>query len=400
MKVARKMVFSKVAWKTAVVLLLMAVLVLFTACGKKNEAAQAESIVAEIAIPVSVIVAGQGQSAGEFVATGTLEPVNTAQVAATQGGVIRAMLVEVGDRVRQGQVLARIDDTDYRLGVNQAEAAYQSALIAFQTTERDYQRLSSLVEAGAISNSEYDRATMGYKSARYGLDQAKAMLDMARKRLAETSVRAPFSGQIVNRLASVGNRVDPMTNPLIFVMVDNSRLRATLKLPENRAALVKPGDAVKIVLPTDGRTFETKIDVITDSVDPMTHTRTAVTWIRNTADNPVPGGVFFEAHIQSAALAGKMLLPNSAVRAEADGKYTVFVVEQGKTVPRTVTGRFLADGSEFIVESGIAAGEQVVLEATMVRAGQTVTVSGENAAPAPPPAAAQPVPAAAPAAQE
>jgi RND family efflux transporter MFP subunit len=355
-------------------------LLFVTACAKKGDVQKAEAGGGELAIPVSVIIAGQGQSAGEIVATGVLEPVNETQVACKQGGIIKSINVNVGDRVRQGQVLARLDDADYRLGVQQAEAAYQGALIAYETTERDYKRLAGLMAEGAISASEYDRATMGYKSAKYGLQQAEAMRNLARQRLDETVVHAPFTGQVTMRLVSVGAYVDPMMKPVMFILVDNSRLRLLLKLPEMRAGLVKPGDEVEVRLPSDGRTFKTNIEVITDSVDAMAHTRTAVAWIKNTGDNPIPGGASFEAHILGHALIGKILLPSTAIRTEANGKFITYVVQKGKTVARKLTGQFLPDQSEFVVESGVIDGEQVVVESSMVRDGQPVTVTGEAAA--------------------
>jgi membrane fusion protein (multidrug efflux system) len=369
----------RVVSKFSCLFILLLMLAMAVSCAKKDAAQSADAGSGEIAVPVNVIVAGQGRSAGEIVATGVLEPVNETQVSCKQGGIIKSINVNVGDRVRRGQVLARLDDADYRLGVQQAEAAYQGALIAYQTMERDYQRLSGLVAEGAISTSEYDRATMGYKSAKYAVQQAEAGLNYARQRADDTVVRAPFNGQITMRLVSVGAYVDPMMKPVMFVLVDNSRLRLLLKLPEMRAALVKPGDEVEVRLPTDGRTFKTNIDVITDSVDAVAHTRTAVAWIKNTGDNPIPGGASFEARILSHALIGKMLLPSTAVRAEANGKFITYVVQKGKTIARELTGQFLPDQSEFVVESGLNGGEQVVVESSMVRDGQPVTVTGEAA---------------------
>jgi RND family efflux transporter MFP subunit len=369
---------ARFVWLVALLVALAAM----TACGGKKDE-QAEAAV-DLALPVEVVTAGQGQSAGELQLTGTLEPTNQTPIGSEVGGTVRAIYVEVGDRVKRGQPLASLDLTDFQLTVQQAEAAYHSAVIAFETAEKDYQRFTNLNQEGSISPSDYEKAVLGYKAASYNMKQAEAMLGMARNRLNNAVIRAPYDGQVTQRVVNLGSFVDAMTHPVMFVMIESRKLRVTLKLPEARAALLEPGDEIKLFLPSSQRTFTLPIAVITDSVDPMTHTRTALAWLDNSGADAVPAGLFFEASILPSSLRGKILLPSTAVREES-GKFNAYVVQGNKAAVRPITGRFLADHSEFVVDSGVAPGDQVITEASMVRDGQTIAVRGA-AAPAATPA--------------
>jgi len=358
----------------ALLTILLAGILILSACSDKKGTAATEGATADIPVPVEVITAGQGQSGGEILLTGVLEPVNQTEVACKEGGIVRAVHVEVGDRVKRGQALASIDQDDYALGVQQAEAAYEGAKVAFETAEKDYQRFTNLNADGSISPSDYDKAVLGYKAAKYGLQQAEAGRNMARNRLANAVVRAPYSGQITARLVALGSYVDPMMHPVLFVMVDNSRLRLSLKIPEVRAPFINPGDSVQVRVPSLERSFTTKIEVMTDSVDPLSHTRTGVAWLDNSGPEAVPSGLFYEARILPDYLKGKIMLPATAVRAEADGKTITYVVLSGKAALRVLTGKFLPDHSEYIVENGVAAGDKVIVESSVVRDGKTVVV--------------------------
>ena len=352
---------------------LLAALLLAVAPGcKGSKAGEAKAgSYAEKPIAAEIVTAGQGTSAGVIEISGTLEPRNLTKVATKQSGILRDVLVDVGDKVKKGQALAQIDPADFELGVQNAQAAFQTAQTAFETAEADYKRMESLSKDGSLSPSDFEKVTLGYKAARNQLAQAQAGLDYAKNRLGEATIRAPYDGQIIARLVSPGSYVDPMTAPILLAIVDNSRLTATLKIPESRATMVKVGDAVTIHVPSAGREVTSKIRVMTDWVDPAAHSRTAQAFVENAKD-PISSGLFFEARILPDALQGKILLPASAIRENGGGKPFVYIVDGGKAVRRDLTGAFLADRSDFVVADGVKAGDKIIREATMVRDGQAV----------------------------
>jgi RND family efflux transporter MFP subunit len=346
---------------------------------KKTQAEEGAGTYAEKPIVVDVVTAGQGGSAGEIRVSGTLEPRNLTKVATKQSGLLTEVYVDVGDVLKKGQPMAQIDPSDFRLNLQNAEALYLTAQTAFETAEADYRRIETLAKDGSISPSDFEKATLGYKAAQNQLAQAQAGLDYAKSKLADATIRAPYDGQVIARVVSPGSYVDPMTAPILFGLVDNSRLTATLKVPESRAVMVKVGDAVTLRVPSAGRELKATIRVMTDWADPATHSRVAVAYLDNVKD-PIASGLFFEASILPDALKGKVLLPASAIRdGEGQGTY-VYVVAGGKAVRRALKGAFLADRSDFVVEDGIQAGDQVIRESTMVRDGQAVVAAGVAAA--------------------
>ena len=366
------------AQHAAPLLLAALLLLLVPGCkGKKDGDAQAGTY-AEKPIAVEVLTAGEGSSAGAIRISGTLEPRNLTKVAAKQSGILRDVLVDVGDKVRKGQALAVIDPSDFELNLQNAQAVFQTARTALETAEADYKRMESLSQDGSLSPSDFEKVTMAYKAAKNQLAQAQAGLDFAKNRLADATIRAPYDGQMIARLVSPGSYVDPMTAPILFAMVDNSRLTATLKIPESRATMVKVGDAVTVRVPSAGREVTAKVRVMTDWVDPATHSRTAQAFVENGKD-PISSGLFFEATILPEALQGKVLLPASAIRENGGAKPFVYLVDGGKAVKRELTGAYLADRGDFVVEGGVKAGDQIVREATMVRDGQAVVVAAAAA---------------------
>jgi RND family efflux transporter MFP subunit len=352
------------------------------ACGKgeskagasqdKGREASAKAAAASMIVPVAVVTAGEGATGGEFVVTGTLDAIQQAPLTVKYGGIVKKLHVDVGDRVVKGQALATMDSDDRRQSLKQAEAGRAAAQEQFQTAEKDWKRFSALQEGGSISKSDQEKVELGYKAARAQVEGAKAGVALVKNMVKDAVLRAPFDGQITMRVAQLGGYMDPMMHPVMFVLVDASRLKVSLNLPEMRAALLKPGDEVTVRVPAAERTFTTKVEVLTDVVDPMTRARTAIAWIDNPGPDPVPSGSYFEARLTPEALKGRILLPSAAIRDDGKGGTVAYVVEGGLAKRREVKGRYLADRADFVVESGVNKGDLVVAEASMVRDGQAV----------------------------
>lgn len=342
------------------------------AAGEQARATSAKAAAAGLVVPVAVVAAGEGATGGEFVVTGTLDAIQQAPLTVKYGGIVKKLHVDVGDRVVKGQVLATMDIDDRLQSLKQAEAGKAAAEEQYQAAEKDFQRFSVLQEGGTISKSDHEKVELGYKASRMQLEGARAGVNLVKNMVKDATLRAPFDGQITMRVAQLGGYMDPMMHPVMFVLVDASRLKVSLNLPEMRAALLKPGDEVMVRVPASERTFSTKVEVLTDVVDPMTRARTAIAWVDNPGPDPVPSGSYFEARLTPAALKGRILLPSAAVRDEGEGRFVAYVVDGGQAKRRAISGRFLADRADFVVDSGLAKGDLVVAEASMVRDGQAV----------------------------
>src|SRR5690606_13678438 len=162
------------------------------------------------------------------------------------------VLADVGQQVRAGQVLLRIDRDRATLQVAQADAQVRKL-------EANYRRAAQLVEQKMVSANDVDQL-------RYDLENARATLRLARLELGYGTVTAPISGVVATRDIKPGNFVQ--INTPIFTIVDTSRLEATLNVPEREFETLKAGQAVQLsadALP--GKTFEGRIDRVSPVVD-------------------------------------------------------------------------------------------------------------------------------------
>src|SRR5690606_7882347 len=186
--------------------------------------------------------------------SGTLEAIRSAELVAVQPAIIESVLVDEGDEVKEGQLLARLDGRALSL---QASAA----TVELENLQAELRRLES-VSKSAISQEEIDKQ-------RYLVEQARANLKLSRHQAKQTVIRAPFSGTIVTRYADEGNMATTAT-PL-FHLADLTVVELPLHLPERDAATVAVGTEVEVEL-IDGTTFTAKIERRAPVDDPLTGT--------------------------------------------------------------------------------------------------------------------------------
>ncbi|MFS2046582.1 efflux RND transporter periplasmic adaptor subunit, partial [Stenotrophomonas geniculata] len=202
------------------------------AAGPNSEAKAAETKEEKKvdAVPVEVAVASHRAVAASYTGTAALEPRAESQVVAKTSGVALAVLVEEGQRVTAGQPLVRLDPDRARLAVAQSEAQMRKL-------ENDYQRAQKLVVQQLVSAASVDQL-------RYDLENVRAQYRLATLELSYTTVVAPISGVIASRSIKTGNFVQ--INTPIFRIVDNSRLEATLNVPERELATLRAGQPVTL----------------------------------------------------------------------------------------------------------------------------------------------------------
>lgn len=294
-------------------------------------------------VPVAIEPAGIGEIASYYRSTATLEPDKEAQVPARVRGRILEVLVEEGDPVRAGQPLLRIEETEYRLRLRQAEADE-----AKQQTRFD--RVKKLHPEGLASTEEFNSAEMD-------LQTAHAARELAALELGYTSVTAPFSGRVTRRFVSAGQTVTADT-PL-FTLVDPGRLLARIHVPAREFRDLRAGQSVDLVLDSNGEVLHGRIDLVSPIVDPTSGTIKVTVEVRN----PPPGvrpGDFAEVRVVTESRAGATLVPKSAVMTDK-GERVVFVAADSTAERRVVEVGFEDDRNAQIV-AGLAPGEPVVVQ--------------------------------------
>ena len=287
--------------------------------------------------------------------SGTLEAIRSAELVAVQPAIIESVLVDEGDEVKEGQLLARLDGRALSL---QASAA----TVELENLQAELRRLES-VSKSAISQEEIDKQ-------RYLVEQARANLKLSRHQAKQTVIRAPFSGTIVTRYVDEGNMATTAT-PL-FHLADLTVVELPLHLPERDAATVAVGTEVEVEL-IDGTTFTAKIERRAPVVDPLTGT---VKFTMRTGpgegrakSKPKDGAGAPSGAVPGAFARAKVLvdrrpdapgLPREAVF-QLEGKPHVFVVADGKAERREV--QLGLEGSDRVeIVAGLRPEDAVVAE--------------------------------------
>jgi len=229
----------------------------------------------------------------QLVVTGTVLPIAEAKVGTMATGVITAMKVEEGDRVRTGQVLFKLDPDNQVLALNQAEASLASALVAQRTANTEFQRVSALRERGSISPALYDQTKAQLDGAKAGVELARAAAKSAKQAVVDTTVRAPINGVVSRRIAAVGDTVTLMPPSVVLVIQNISELEVRGRAPETMLAKIKPGSPVRVRFPSIGIEKTVAIARINPSVDPMTRTIEVVARLQNT-DESLKAGMLVE----------------------------------------------------------------------------------------------------------
>lgn len=334
------------AARVGVTLLLVALL---AACGGKGEAPAEAADAAKPeadkktvqATPVEVEPVQRRSIAASYSGTAALEAPNEAQVVAKTSGVLLKILAEEGDRVRAGQVLARIDPERPRLEVQRTEAVLRKLESEFKRSEELYAR--KLVAAEA------------HERLRFDIENQRAAHAMAKLELSYTSVVAPIDGVIARRLVKEGNLVQ--LNAPMFRIVDTDRLEAVLNVPERELGTMQAGLGVTLLVDAlPGRKIEGTIGRVSPVVDPGTGTfRVTTTFAGNDLLKP---GMFGRIEVVYDRRADVLTVPRSALL-EGEGEAAVFAVRDGKAV-RTGIQLGHINGSYAEVTQGIEEGEQVV----------------------------------------
>jgi RND family efflux transporter MFP subunit len=324
--------------------------------------------------------------------TGTLTAAEEAEVAAETTGRVTGTPVERGSRVSEGSPLITLSQVEAQAAASDAEASVSQleARLAIEPggsfdidkvpevaaakatrdlAEAEFARIRSLLDQKVVSQAEFDQrrtqveATSNqYRAARNGAQQqyrmlegAKARLSLARKSLADTVVRAPFAGLVMERKVSVGDFVTRGTK--VATVVKIAPLRVELTVPEQSAGLITPGQTVRLQVDAfPGRHFEGQVRFVSPAFRPDQRALTIEATVPN-PDDALKPGMFAAAEVLLPSSVPSVVVPAGAVVTVA-GVSHVFVVQGTIAEQRMITtGLTLGQVTEVI--QGLSAGELV-----------------------------------------
>lgn len=283
--------------------------------------------------------------------TGTLEPIQQADVGFKMGGRLLAIRVKTGDRVKLGQVLGIVDAAEAAAQSRVAQTGVKVAEISLDMAKDAQKRTDTLFQQNAIAEAEKTTATQRALLAAAQLEQARAQVKLVSVSLGNATLTAPFAGLVTRAPAGIGKIVGP-GEPL-FHLEDTSVLKLSASLSESDARVVAVGSTVAI----DGSNTTGKVISVLSSLDPQTRRVPLIAEIPNGPDSDLLSGSFVRAHILAQEPIDALELPGSAVRPGSQDE--LVVVQDGKAHLVRVTYSSGENGVIY-VRKGLDASARVV----------------------------------------
>lgn len=314
--------------------------------------------------------------------SGALKAVNSAFVKARVPGELQGLTVREGDRVEAGQVIARVESTEYADRVRQAQQQADAAKAQVEIAQRQVDNNAALVRQGFISKTAADNSLASLNTAQANHRAAQAGIDVLRKSLADTVLRAPISGQVSQRLAQPGERVAPEAR--IVEIVDLSRLELEASISPADSVAVRVGQ--QALLRIEGVAQPVAATVARINPSAQAGSRSVLIYLTVAAQPGLRQGLFAQGQLATETQRA-LAVPLNAVRTDKPLPY-VQVVEGDRIAHRTVqTGvRGEVDGELWVAVQGVADGMRVLRGAAgVLREGTQVKL----AAPVAPASAAQ-----------
>jgi HlyD family secretion protein len=362
-------------WRWPLLLLLPAVLLMAVLYGLRVRQALTAPEVETATVVVSRGAAAAAAGTPILTASGYVVARRKAVVSAKIQGRLSALKVEEGSEVREGEVFARLESTDYEASVLRAKSAVLRAEADLAESQRQHRLSERLAQENVLAVDQRDAAASRVKVAEAALAQARADVAFADAQLQNTLIRAPFSGVVVKKMAEVGESVAPIppgvnissSSGAIVALADLATLEVEADVAEANVAKVQSGQPAEVmveaipdrrykatlrqVIPTADRTKATvmvKVTILEKDRDLKPEMSAKVTFLER--DAPATA---------TAAPVAVVMVPKAAV-VSRDGKSVVFLVREGKAVARVVaTGGERQD--QVVVKDGLAGGETVVL---------------------------------------
>ena len=291
--------------------------------------------------------------------SGSLRAVQQAIVKARLAADVREVVVREGEAVKAGQVLVRMDATEYQARVEQARGNLNAALAQRDIANKTRDNNRALLEKGFISRNAFDNAASQLAVAEANVEAARGALDQVKKLLNDTVIRAPITGLIASRSVQPGEKVSPDNRLLEIVNLDLMEMEASV--PTNDIARVVVGQQARLRIEGLPDAFSGRVTRINPATQPGSRSILVYVQIAN-PQHILRVGMFAEAQLSLLTKTNVLALPQSAIHKDSNGA-TVYVIDNGKLLKAPVTlGIEGRSGETPLVEisGGLAFGAQVV----------------------------------------
>ncbi|MDX8515652.1 efflux RND transporter periplasmic adaptor subunit [Mesorhizobium captivum] len=319
------------------------------------------AVVQEVIRPVKVVEIGEAQTTRQLDYSGSVRARTEMNLGFRIAGKVTERLVDIGQHVNEGDVLARVDPSDYELSVKSAEASLDAAERQVETVDLARKRAEQLYAKNFAPKSQLDQATLSYDQAVATRDAARSTLAQAENQVHYTDLKASKAGIVTAISADIGQVVGAGT-PVMTVAVDGEK-EVLIAVPEMDIAGFRRGKEVKASFwSDDALTLEGKVREVAGSADPQSRTFAVRVSLPN--DPRVLLGMTANVGATVGSKAQLVSIPLTAM-AEKDGKHIVWTVDRASDTvhPRPIKiANFTADG--VAVAEGLKQGDVVVAAGT------------------------------------
>lgn len=310
-------------------------------------------------LPQEIITVAPLELRQTLALSGALRAVEQVSVKARVGGEVREVLVREGEAVKAGQVLVRMDTSEYQAKVDQSRGNLNATRAQLDIATKTRDNNLALLEKGFISRNAFDNAASQFAVAQANVDAARGGLDIVQKSLNDTVIRAPLSGLVAMRSVQPGEKVSPDNRLLDIINLQNMELEAAV--PTSDIGQVVLGQQVTLRVEGLSVAFNGRVTRINPST--QTGSRSVLVYVQ--VPNPqtlLRAGMFAEGQLTLRSKTSVLALPPGALHKDSNVFY-VYVIEDGKLLKKTITpgieGRD-GDDSKIEITDGLSAGAQVI----------------------------------------
>lgn len=272
-------------------------------------------------------------------------------------GKVMRRLVENGQRVRAGDILATLDETDFRLQLEQAEAELSASRVALEQTSADEQRAQKLRKDGWTAQATLDRQRAAAEESRGRSHRAARAVELARNALDYTTLRADADGVVTATFVEPGQVVS--AGQAALRLARSGQIEAVVALPEAFAALAGAGEASLVLWSDPGKTYRARLREIGASADPMTRTFTARYSILD-ADAAVSLGMSASLAIKGSEAGAAASVPLAALFNQGSGPSVWKVEPDGRLILAQVSV-LRYEAKTALLSGGVAEGDKIVV---------------------------------------
>ncbi len=304
----------------------------------------------------TLVQVSQERVAMTEVIPGSIVPDQQSKIASRLMGYIRNLTIQVGQSVKEGQLLFAIDPTDINSQIRQAQSAVAQAHAALVDAKADYDRFGKLFKEQSVTQQQFDKMKLQYQVAQENLSAAEAGQEQAKGQMRYADVKAPFDGVIVQKLAVTGDLAAP-GNP-VLVLENRQLMSVQVEVSSDLYRLLKLGDNAEVTIEGRDAVITGVVSNLVGAANPITRTHTVKLSLPTTAQG-INSGAFSRVAFNRGERT-TLLVPSTAVQVRG-GILGLFVVDNEGIAHFRMVRTGLTQGDKIEVQAGLVLGEQVLL---------------------------------------